>query len=151
MIQIERSLAAGLSSNIVPTTPARTLNTNFTPSATRPTLVMYSVEIGGTTTLLSGDDGVIELDVPAPPRAVGAAPARARPRVVQLSPQALHQTVRRVDIVTHGCLFGATNGSDVVDARLVVGPRLCGPQPASVGCAFDRALDLEHLEHGLEA
>lgn len=44
-----------------PTSPARALNTNFTPHATRPTLCIYSVEIGGQTTLLSGDDGVIDL------------------------------------------------------------------------------------------
>lgn len=51
----------GLSANFTVTTPARTLNSNFTPSAERPTLCIYSCEIGGTTTLLSGDDGVIEL------------------------------------------------------------------------------------------
>lgn len=47
--------------NATPTTPARTLNTNFTPSVDRPTLCIYSCEIGGQTTLLSGDDGAIEL------------------------------------------------------------------------------------------
>lgn len=51
----------GLSFNINVTTPARALNTNFTPSLDRPTLCIYSCEIGGQTTLLSGDDGVIEL------------------------------------------------------------------------------------------
>lgn len=51
----------GLRSSFTPTTTSRTFNTDFTPSATRPTLVIYSVEIGCTTTLLSGDDGVIEL------------------------------------------------------------------------------------------
>lgn len=52
-----------------PTNPVRALNTNFTPHATRPVLCIYSVEIGGQTTLLSGDDGVIELrsDTATPP------------------------------------------------------------------------------------
>lgn len=44
-----------------PVTPARTLNTDFTPNTERPTLCIYSCEIAGTTTLLSGDDGTIEL------------------------------------------------------------------------------------------
>jgi len=47
--------------NPVPSTPARTLNTNFTPNASRPTLCIYSVQISCTTTLLSGDDGIIDL------------------------------------------------------------------------------------------
>lgn len=45
----------------VPTTPARLFNQNFTPNLIRPTLCIYSVEISATTTLLSGDDGVVEL------------------------------------------------------------------------------------------
>lgn len=43
------------------TTPVRTLNTVFTPHATRPVLGLYTVSVGGTTTLLSGDDGRIRL------------------------------------------------------------------------------------------
>ena len=74
MIQVEKAASSGLSSIIVPTTPARTFNTDFTPHATRPVLVMYSVQIGCTTTLLSGDDGSIELrsDSAATPTTVRA-------------------------------------------------------------------------------
>lgn len=47
--------------NPIPTTPARTFNTNFTPNTSRPTLCIYSVQVDCTTTLASGDDGVIDL------------------------------------------------------------------------------------------
>lgn len=47
--------------NLNPTAPVRALNTNFTPNTERPTLCIYSVEIAGVTTLLSGDDGTIDL------------------------------------------------------------------------------------------
>lgn len=55
--------------NPVPTNPVRALNTNFTPNTTRPTLCIYTVQIQGQTTLLSGDDGTIELrsDTATPP------------------------------------------------------------------------------------
>lgn len=46
---------------ISPSSPARTLNTNFVPSVDRHALCFYTVEISCTTTLLSGADGVIEL------------------------------------------------------------------------------------------
>lgn len=64
----------GLSEQFTPTTPTRALNTTFMPSATRPVLCMYSVQVNGTTTLLSGDDGVIELrsDTGSPPTTVRA-------------------------------------------------------------------------------
>lgn len=51
----------GLSLHFTVTTPTRTLNTTFTPNTSRPTLCIYTCEIGGVTTLLSGDDGTIEL------------------------------------------------------------------------------------------
>ena len=73
MIEVIRAtpLTSGLALP-TPTMPARTLNTNFTPHATRPTLCIYTVEIGGVTTLLSGDDGVIDLrsDTAATPTTV---------------------------------------------------------------------------------
>jgi hypothetical protein len=46
---------------ISPVTPVRTFNTTFTPHLTRPVLAVYTVEITCVTTLLSGDDGTIEL------------------------------------------------------------------------------------------
>lgn len=69
------------------TTPARTLNTNFTPHATRPVLGIYSVRISGQTTLLSGDEGRIEL------RADNGAPATPRTQVAMRIAQALGVTV----------------------------------------------------------
>jgi hypothetical protein len=69
------------------TTPARTLNTNFTPHATRPVLGIYSVRIAGVTTLLSGDEGRIEL------RADAGAPATPRGQVGMRVAQNLGVTV----------------------------------------------------------
>lgn len=65
-------IRAALGLNIVVNTPVRTFNTDFTPSLGRPALCIYTVQVGGTTTLLSGDDGVIELrsDTAATPTTV---------------------------------------------------------------------------------
>lgn len=60
-MRLETGLLGALSANPTPSAPVRALNTNFTPNTARPTLCIYSVEISGVTSLLSGDDGVIDL------------------------------------------------------------------------------------------
>lgn len=69
------------------TTPARTLNAAFTPSLTRPVLGLYTVRISGQTTLLSGDEGRIEL------RADAGAPVTVRAQTAMRIAQSLGVTV----------------------------------------------------------
>src|SRR5262245_11965485 len=56
------------------TTPARSLNSNFTPHATKWTLCLYTVSISATTTIGGGQDGSVELrsDAVATPTTVRA-------------------------------------------------------------------------------
>ena len=91
--------AAGALSFPTVTTPVRALNSNFTPHATRPVLGLYSVEIGGVTTLLSGDDGVIEL------RADAGAPATARASVRNRVFQTLGVTIGTASVVRSELVF----------------------------------------------
>lgn len=60
--------------NLTPSTPARTLNSNFTPNSTNGVWCCYTVEISCTATLLGGQTGTIELrsDTSATPTTVRA-------------------------------------------------------------------------------
>lgn len=69
------------------TTPTRALNADFTPNATRPVLGLYTVRISGQTTLLSGDEGRVEL------RADLGAPVTPRAQVAMRIAQVLGVTI----------------------------------------------------------
>lgn len=67
-----------------PSTPARTLNTNFTPSATNATLCTYTISISCTMSLTAGQTGAVELRSDAV-----ATPTTARCRVANTNAGAL--------------------------------------------------------------
>lgn len=60
--------------SVTPTAPERSLNSTFTPHATRPTLCIYTIEITAVASLISGQSGTVELrsDTSTPPTTVRA-------------------------------------------------------------------------------
>lgn len=66
--------ATGLAQTAVPTTPARALDTVFTPSAARPALVVYSLRVSLPGSLTTAQTGRVELrsDANNPPATVRA-------------------------------------------------------------------------------
>lgn len=58
--------------DVTSTTPSRTLNSTFTPHATRPVLCSYTIEITAVASLVSGQAGTVELrsDTSSPPTTV---------------------------------------------------------------------------------
>ena len=82
--------------------------------------------------------------------AVRAPPARRGFHIVQLEAQELHQALVGRRVVAHRLLLETARGGHGRDAFLVVGP-LLGRAPPLAAVAGDRAVDLEHLQHRLQA
>lgn len=84
---------AGLLASVTPSTPARALNTVFQPSATKITLVTYSVRITCTATIGGNQDGKVELlsDASNPPTTVRAMMSNRMAVTLALTLQAINE------------------------------------------------------------
>ena len=87
--------------------------------------------------------------VEAQAAAVVAAAAVGRLGVVELLSQEAHPAAAGVEVVEHRGLLALPGLADPLVALGVVGPRLAGGLPPAAHPA-DGAVDVEHLEHGLE-